>query len=314
MALAAAGEQARDATVFCTLEPCDHIGRTGPCTRALIEACVSHVVVAATDPNPSVDGRGFAALQAAGITVDRGPFSDEAHRLNAAYERHVGTGLPFIVLKMASTLDGKSAASDGTSRWITGEAARADVQRLRAWADAVVVGVGTALADDPALTLRDPRFTSARSPLRVVVDTAGRLAPTGRLFDPEASTLVATTDRAPDERVDEWIGAGAEVLVLPSDPVAGVSLPALVEALGKRDVQGLVVEGGPTLAWSFVRGGLIDRVVVYLAPMLAGGASAPSMVMGSGFAPIARAMKLEFSSVEPIGTDLRVEADVLRDH
>ncbi|MDP9331391.1 MAG: bifunctional diaminohydroxyphosphoribosylaminopyrimidine deaminase/5-amino-6-(5-phosphoribosylamino)uracil reductase RibD [Actinomycetota bacterium] len=314
MALTTAGKQAVGATVFCTLEPCDHTGRTGPCTRALIDARVSHVVVAASDPNPSVDGRGFAALQAAGITVDRGPLSEEAHRLNAAYERHVSTGLPFVTLKMASTLDGKSAASDGTSRWITGEAARADVQRSRAWADAIVVGVGTALADDPALTLRDPRFKEARPPLRVVVDTTGRLAPTGRLFDEEAPTLVATTDRAPDERVDGWIDAGAEVLVLPSGPVGGVSLGALLEAFGKWDVQGLLVEGGPTLAWSFVREGLIDRVVVYIAPMLAGGATASSMVMGSGFAPIARAMKLEFSSIERIGTDLRVEADVLRDH
>jgi diaminohydroxyphosphoribosylaminopyrimidine deaminase / 5-amino-6-(5-phosphoribosylamino)uracil reductase len=314
MALASAGEQAQGATVFCTLEPCDHTGRTGPCTQALIEAQVARVVVAASDPNPSVNGRGFAALEAAGITVDHGPLSREVHRLNAAYERHVITGLPFVVLKMASTFDGKSAASDGTSRWITGEAARADVQRFRAWADAILVGVGTAIADDPALTLRDRRFSHARSPLRVVVDTTGRLTPSGRLFDPEAPTLVATTDLAPDERVDGWIRAGAEVLVLPSDPVGSVSLGALLEALGKRDVQGLLVEGGPTLAWTFVREGLVDRVVLFIAPMLAGGAAAPSVVMGGGFAPIGRAMKLEFSSVERIGTDLRVEADVLRDH
>jgi diaminohydroxyphosphoribosylaminopyrimidine deaminase/5-amino-6-(5-phosphoribosylamino)uracil reductase len=314
MALASAGERARGATVFCTLEPCDHTGRTGPCTRALIDAHVARVVVAASDPNPSVIGRGFTALEAAGITVEHGPFSKDAHRLNAAYERHVTTGLPFVVLKMASTLDGKSAASDGTSRWITGEAARADVQRVRAWADAILVGVGTAMTDDPALTLRDRRFALARPPLRVVVDTTGRLIPAGRLFDREAPTIIATTDLTPDERVDGWIRAGAEVLVLPSDSGGGVSMVALVEALGKRDVQGLLVEGGPTLAWTFVREGLVDRVVLYVAPMLAGGAAAPSVVMGGGFAPIARAMKLEFSSVERIGTDLRVEADVLRDH
>jgi diaminohydroxyphosphoribosylaminopyrimidine deaminase / 5-amino-6-(5-phosphoribosylamino)uracil reductase len=314
MALESAGERARGATVFCTLEPCDHTGRTGPCTRALIDARVARVVVAASDPNPSVDGRGFAALEAAGISIDRGPLSQDAHRLNAAYERHVTAGLPFVVLKMASTLDGKSAASDGTSRWITGEAARADVQRLRAWADAILVGAGTAMADDPALTLRDRRFALARPPLRVVVDTAGRLTPAGRLFDHEAPTLIATTDLAPDDRVDEWSRAGAEVLVLPSDLGGGVSVAALVEALGKRDVQGLLVEGGPTLAWTFIREGLVDRVVLYVAPMLAGGAAAPSVVMGSGFAPIAGAMKLEFSSVERIGTDLRVEADVLRNH
>src|SRR2546426_1567860 len=146
MALSAAGSLARGATLFCTLEPCDHTGRTGPCTRALIDAGVERAVVAAGDPNPIVNGRGFAALRAAGVDVLLGPCEDEARRSNAAFERQVTTGLPLVTLKMASSLDGKTAAVDGSSRWITGEASRADVQRLRAWADAVVVGAGTALA------------------------------------------------------------------------------------------------------------------------------------------------------------------------
>jgi diaminohydroxyphosphoribosylaminopyrimidine deaminase/5-amino-6-(5-phosphoribosylamino)uracil reductase len=313
MALAAAGHLARGATLYCTLEPCDHTGRTGPCTSALIEAGVGRVIVAADDPNPIVDGRGFAALRAAGIEVIRGPCEEEARRSNAAFERHVTTGFPLVTLKMASSLDGKSAAVDGTSRWITGEDARADVQRLRAWADAVVVGAGTALEDDPALTLRDPRWSDARPPVRVVVDATGRVGATGRLFDGSAPTIVATTDAAPDRSVDMWIDTGSEVLVLPRDEDGRVSLTALLEALGKRDVQGVLVEGGASLAWSFARERLLDRVVVYVAPTLVGGAGAGGGGGGRGVAPITEALELEFTSVERIGRDLRLEADVHRD-
>src|SRR3954468_23162188 len=158
MALAAAGERARGSTVFVTLEPCDHFGRTGPCTQALIAAGVAEVVAAMRDPNPIVDGRGFAALERAGIAVRSGVLEREAERQNAAFVRHVTTGLPFVTLKVAATLDGKVAARDGSSRWITGEAARTDVHRMRGAADAVVVGAGTALADDPALTVRLAEF------------------------------------------------------------------------------------------------------------------------------------------------------------
>ena len=309
MALAAAGAGARGATLYCTLEPCDHTGRTGPCTRALIEAGIARAFIATRDPNPVVDGRGFRSLQRAGVQVDSGLLADRARRLNAAFERHVTTGLPFVALKIASSLDGKTAAIDGSSKWITGEAARADVQRLRAWSDAVVVGAGTARADDPALSLRDPRFSRSRAPLRVVVDTAGRIPATGRLFEGAAPTLMATTDRASDDSVDRWTRAGAEVLVLPSD-AAGVSLFALVEALGKRDVQAVLVEGGATLAWSFVREGLVDKVVLYLAPKLIGGATAPGVLTGSGSASLSDALSLTFDTVERIGDDLRVEAHV----
>ena len=303
MALAHAGERARGATVFCTLEPCNHTGRTGPCTRALIEAGVARVVVAAEDPNPLVEGRGFAVLEAAGVGVASGTMEAEARSLNEAFERHAVTSLPFVVLKMASSLDGKTAAQDGTSKWITGEAARQDVQRLRAWSDAIVIGAGTAIADDPSLTVRDERFAKARPPLRVVVDTAGRVPPTGRLFDESAPTLVATTERAPDGVVDAWTAAGADVLVLPPDAEGGVSLGDLLEALGKRDAQGVLVEGGARLAKSFVRDELVDKIVVYMAPALLGGAST-----------VSEALPLTFTSVERIDQDLRLEAHVHRDH
>ena len=311
-ALTAAGERARGATLYCTLEPCDHHGSTPPCTEALVASGIANVVVAAGDPNPIVDGRGFARLRSAGIEVIDGLLAAEAHRLNAAFERHVTTGLPYVTLKTAATLDGKTAARDGSSRWITGEAARADVHRLRAGADAIVIGAGTAISDDPALTVRGPA-SAARPPLRVVVDAAGRVSPALRLFDGAAPTLVATTDLADAGLLAAWTASGAEVVVLDRDSSGLVSLEHLLSHLGKRDVQNLLLEGGATLAWSFVREGSVDRVIVYVAPKLIGGQEAPGILGGSGFSSLDQALQLSIVSVDRIGDDLRVEADVHRD-
>ena len=312
-ALHAAGDLARGATVVSSLEPCNRYGRTPPCTRALIEAGVARVVVGATDPHLGEGQPGVAELREAGLEVETGVLTAEAERQNAAFLTHVRTGRPFVVLKMAASLDGRAAASDGSSRWITGEAARADVQRLRAWSDAIVVGVGTAIADDPALTVRDPLFAGSSAPLRVVVDSTGRLPASGRLFDGSAPTLVATTELAPDAARAAWTAAGAEVAICERDAGGGVSLLDLTAALGKRDVQGVLLEGGPTLAWSAVRDGVVDRVVWYLAPLLVGGAAAPGPLEGAGFAPITEALRLDLVSVDRVGEDLRVEADVHRD-
>lgn len=310
MALRAAGDRARGATVVCTLEPCNRFGRTPPCTRALIGARVASVVVAATDPNLGEDAPGIAELRAAGIQVEVGPSQAAARELNVAFDHHVVTGRPFVVLKMASSLDGKTAATDGSSRWITGVAARDDVHRLRAWSDAVVVGAGTVIADDPVLTVRGPFQGTATAPVRVVVDSAGRVPSTSRVFDDAAPTLVATTDRISDARIREYGDAGADLVVLDRDAAGSVSLPALVEELGKRDVQGLLIEGGATLAWSAVRDDVVDRVVLYLAPLLIGGAAAHTMMSGAGFAPIASAKRLASLRVDAIGEDLKVVADV----
>ena len=312
MALAAAGEAARGATLYVTLEPCDHFGHTPPCTEAIARAGVAEVVAAIRDPNPIVDGRGFAALQRAGVRVRSGVLAREAERQNAAFVRHVTTQLPFATLKVAATLDGKVAARDGSSRWITGEAARAEVHRMRGAADAIVVGAGTALADDPALTVRDPGYRG-RPVLRVLVDAAGRVGAARKLFDAEAPTLVATTDAADVEVVDAWRAAGAEVVALPADAAGRVVLADLWADLGKRDVASLLLEGGPTLAWSAVRDGLVDRLVVFLAPKLLGGSGAPGILGGEGLAPVAEAVGLEIVSVERMGGDLKVEADVHRD-
>ncbi len=313
IALQQAGEGAHGSTLVSSLEPCNRYGRTPPCTRAIIDAGVARVVVGASDPNLGPDEPGVAELRAAGVDVVAGVLAEEAERQNAAFLTHVRTGLPSVVLKMAASLDGKSAARDGSSRWITGEEARADVQRLRAWADAVVVGAGTALADDPSLTVRDPRFASATAPLRVVVNASGRLPAVGRLHDGAAPTLVATTEQASDRRRAEWESAGAEVQVCECDATGGVSLAGLMAALGKRDVQGVLLEGGPSLAWSAVRDGVVDRVVFYLAPLLVGGVDATSAVEGAGFASITDALRLTVTSVGRIGEDVRWEGDVHRD-
>lgn len=311
VALRSAGERARGATLYVTLEPCGHHGRTPPCTDAVIEAGVSRVVAAMRDPNPIVDGRGFAKLEAAGIEVRSGVLLEEAERQNEAYLKHVCTGLPFVTWKMAASLDGKVAARDGTSRWITGEAARRDVHRLRAASDAIVVGAGTALIDDPSLTVRDPDYRG-RPPLRVLVDARGRVPATGELFDDAAPTLVATTEQAPRGRREEWGAAGAEVVVYGSED-GGVPIGALLADLGKRDAQGVLLEGGPTLAWAAVEEGAVDKVVVYLAPTLIGGEDAPGVLGGRGFAPVGRALQLRVRSFERIGEDLKVEAYVHRD-
>lgn len=313
MALRVAGPRAAGATAFVTLEPCTHHGRTPPCAAALIASGVEAVVAAARDPNPVVDGRGFRALRDAGLAVEEGLLRAEAEHQNLAFRTHVRSGRPFVVLKMAASLDGKAAARDGSSRWITGPAARADVQRVRAWADAIVVGAGTVLADDPALTVRDPALASARPPLRVVADTAGRVPGDRRVFDGAAPTLVATTELAPIDRRQEWLDAGADVAVLDRDAAGAVSLAGLMHALGKRDVQGVVIEGGPTIAWSAVRDGVVDEVILYLAPLLIGGHAALGWLSGGGFAPIGRAVPLAIVSIEPVGPDLKVVADVHRD-
>ena len=311
IALGEAGDRASGATLYTSLEPCVHFGRTPPCTDAIVRAGVARVVVAATDPNPVVDGRGLRALREAGVEVVEGVRAQEAERLNEAFVKHVRTGMPFVTWKTAVSLDGKVAARDGSSRWITGERARADAHRLRASADAIVVGAGTALADDPALTVREPGYRG-RPPARVLVDATGRVDEGRALFDDAAPTIVATTDLAPRDRRDAWRASGAEVLLF--EPEDGrVPLAALFGDLGKRDVQGVLLEGGPTLAWSAVERGLVDKLVVYLAPKLVGGADAPGALGGPGFGPISEALPVRIRSVERVGEDVRVEADVHRD-
>jgi len=309
LALRRAGALAAGATCYVTLEPCAHHGRTPPCADALIAAGVARVVAAVEDPDPRTRGGGFARLRAAGVQVEVGVGAAEAEKQNAAFMTHRRLGRPRVTLKAAASLDGKVAAPDGTSQWITGAAARADAHRLRAEADAVVVGAGTALADDPRLTVRLPGWSGGQ-PLRVLVDAAGRVDAGGHLFDRAAPTLVATTAAAPAAALRAWAAAGAEVLVCQEVEVSGapggVDLTDLVKALGARDVLELLVEGGPRLHAGFWAAGLADRLVWYLAPLLIGGDAAPGLLGGAGAATLADASALRIDSVERLGGDLRV--------
>jgi diaminohydroxyphosphoribosylaminopyrimidine deaminase/5-amino-6-(5-phosphoribosylamino)uracil reductase len=271
-ALAAAGSRARGATAYTTLEPCAHTARTGPCAEALIDAGVARVVVALEDPDARVAGRGVEQLRAAGIDVVEGVERDAASALLTPYLHHRRHGRAYCVVKSATSLDGRIAAADGTSRWITGEAARADAHELRADANAVVVGAGTALADEPALTVRGVEPAPRVPPLRVVLDARGRVPAQGPLFDVSlAPTLVVTTERAASSAVDAWRAAGAKVeMVEPSGAGVGVDVAATLQLLGGLGVVEALVEGGAALHGSLFDARLVDRVVAYVAPGLLG--------------------------------------------
>ncbi|MEV4200119.1 bifunctional diaminohydroxyphosphoribosylaminopyrimidine deaminase/5-amino-6-(5-phosphoribosylamino)uracil reductase RibD [Micromonospora globbae] len=289
VALAQAGERARGGTAVVTLEPCDHTGRTGPCSLALIQAGVARVVIAVPDPNPVASG-GAATLRSAGVRVDLGVRASEAEAGNIAWLTSMRRGWPYVIWKYAATLDGRSAAADGTSMWITSEAARIDVHALRGTVDAVVVGVGTVLADDPRLTARNLRDGSLaiRQPLRVVVDSEGRTPADARVRDGAARTWIATAAE---------VGAG---------PDGRVDLPALLAELHQRGVRAVLLEGGPRLAGAFLAAGLVDKVVGYVAPRLLG--AGPAALVDAGVTTIAEAIDLEVVDVTQIGPDLRITA------
>ena len=268
VALRAAGDGARGATLYATLEPCAHAGRTAPCVDAIVDAGVSRVVVGVEDPDERVRGAGIRALRAAGVIVDVGVCGEEVRAQLAPYLKHRSTGRPWVVLKLAATLDGRTAAPDGSSRWITGAAARADAHRMRAESDAVIVGAGTVRADDPALTVRDAIGTD---PLRVVLG------------------------RAP-----------AEARVQPALELEG-DLGAVLEELGRRGVLQALVEGGATVAGDFHRAGLVDRYVLYLAPAFFGGDDASPLFTGAGAPTIGDLWRGRIESVERLGDDLRLE-------
>ncbi len=303
-ALAAAGTGARGATLYVTLEPCSHHGRTPPCTEAILAAGVRRVVAAVQDPNPRVAGRGFERLREAGVEVTAGVLEEEARRLNEAFFVYVTAGRPFVAMKTAMTLDGKIATACGESRWISGEASRALAHRLRSELDAVMVGIGTALADDPQLTARPPG-TASRDPVRIVVDSALRLPPDARLLqlDSPAPTWVATTERAPAERRRALEAAGAEVLVLPERD-GRVDLAALMAELGRREVTSVLLEGGATLNAAALAAGVVDKVLCFVAPKVVGGAAAPGPVGGPGVERLAGAWRVERLAAEAVGEDI----------
>lgn len=311
-ALQQAGEAARGATVYVTLEPCAHHGRTPPCTEALIRAGVAEVYYAVQDPNPKVCGKGRAALLEAGIAVHVGLCEEEAEALNRPYFKHVTTGLPYVTAKFAMSLDGKIATRTGESKWITGESARRRVHELRNVSDALLVGAGTVLADDPLLTTR-LEGTDIHHPVRIVADSRGRVPLSARVFSPDlpGRTVLATTDRAPEAHVQALRARGVEVWRLPAAGDGRVSLPDLLREVGKRDMVTLMVEGGSELLGALFAQGLVDRVWVFIAPIVIGGAGAPTPVGGTGVASLAEAIRFMPPVVEIVGQDLWLRAEVL---
>ncbi len=306
-ALARAGPRAAGATLYVNLEPCDHHGRTPPCTEAILAAGVRRVVVALEDPDPRVRGRGVHRLREVGVQVEVGVLEEEARRLNVAYVKHRTAGLPWVTAKWAASLDGRIATRTGESRWITGPQAREYAHRLRDQHDAVLVGIGTALRDDPSLTCRIP---GGRDPLRVVVDSRLKLPAHARMLREGSSpVVVATTPQAEPERVRELASAGAEVWVC--EPDGGrVSLHHLLRRLADRGVLSVLVEGGAEVHASLLEAGLVDRVVAFVAPMLLGGRDAPGAVAGSGVADVSMALRLHGVVVRHFGADLCVEGEV----
>jgi diaminohydroxyphosphoribosylaminopyrimidine deaminase / 5-amino-6-(5-phosphoribosylamino)uracil reductase len=306
IALKAAGGSASGAVCYVTLEPCVHYGKTPPCTEALIQAGIAKVVVAACDPNPVVAGKGVHRLRQAGIAVDVGLLQEDAVRLNEAYFTHMQTGKPLVLLKAALSLDGKLATRTGDSRWITGERARRRVHEMRNIVDAVMVGIGTVLKDDPMLTTR-LGGTADRDPLRVVVDTRGRLPATAKLWrSGHQQPLIAAGPRITQARLRQLQERGAEVIVLPSG-AGGVSLPHLIRELGRRVITSVMIEGGGRLATAALQAGIVDKLILIFAPILIGGRKAPTLLQGEGVEKLTEALSIKQLKVERMGDDLLLE-------
>ena len=302
-ALEAAGEAARGATAYVNLEPCAHFGRTPPCTQALLAAGVARVVCALRDPNPRVAGGGLEELARAGVAVESGLLASDAAELNRGFLRRMSSGRPWVTLKIGASLDGRTALAGGASRWITGEAARADVQRLRARASAVVTGIGTVLADDPELTVRDPELELlGRRPLRVVLDSRLRTPVGARVLDESAPTVVFATPGAPDARA--LLERSARIETLPGRD-GRIDLAALLDRLGALECNEILVEAGPALAGAFLEAGLVDEFVLYVAPCVLGDAARPMFRLP----PVERmADRYDFGvhDASRVGDDLRV--------
>lgn len=311
-ALRQAAELAHGATMYVTLEPCNHHGRTPPCTEAIVQAGITTLYYAAADPNPAADG-GHEALAQAGIAVHSGLCMAEAHYLNRFFFHHTGTGSPYVLAKFAATLDGKIATHTGHSHWITGADARHKGHLLRQAADAILVGVGTTLADNPRLTTRLPGAPVSH-PLRVVLDSQGRTPLTAALFDPSlpGQTVVATTAAMPAGHRAALARQGVTVWEMCADKDGRVHLPALLNRLGEQGILSLLIEGGSTVLGAFFDAGLVNELWAFIAPLIIGGQTAPGAVGGSGAAALPDAWRLQDAIVEKVGQDLLVHGRVLR--
>jgi len=308
-ALEEAGASAGGATLYVTLEPCCHHGKTPPCTDAIMRAGLHRVVAAMLDPFEKVAGNGVDTLRHAGIEVDVGCRQEQAQKLNAPYVKLRTRGMPYVLLKWAMTFDGKIATKTGDSRWISSAASRRIVHTMRGRVDAIVTGIGTVLMDDPELTARPP---GPRKATRIVLDSSARTPTDSRLVKTlsRAGLIVAATEAAPANRVRALTAAGVEVSRLPARNDGRVDCLAFVRSLAAREMTNVLVEGGTALAASFIEAGLVDEIHCFLAPKIAGGIEAPNPIGGTGIARMADALALEVVSCRQVGGDVYVRAEV----
>ncbi len=303
LALKRAGESTHGATLYVTLEPCCHFGKTPPCTDAILSAGIARVVAAVRDPFPQVNGGGLAILEQSGIEVEVGCEEETARSLNAPYWKRLASGFPFVTAKWAMTLDGKTAVATGDSRWISSQSSRRIVHQIRGQSDAVIVGIGTVEADDPLLTARPP---GPRVPVRVVLDSAARLSLESNLVRTarEIPVLVAVTERATTDRREGLLGMGCEVLEVGGS--RSVSLSELLEELGRREMTNVLVEGGGRVLGSFLDAGQVDFIEVFVAPILEGGDHALTAVRGQGRVLMNQALHLREIEVSRVSEDIHI--------
>lgn len=301
-ALEESGESAKGATLYVNLEPCNHYGKTPPCTDKIIEAGISEVVVAMQDPNPLNSGEGFRRLKSAGINVKTGILEDEAQQLNEAFIKFIKTGEPFVTAKIAMSLDGKIATRTGESKWITGIKAREYVQKLRSEVDAILVGVNTIIEDDPELKIRN----EIKSPIRVILDSQARIPLKARVLAGKPKTMIATTKYATISKINELKKTGAEVLIT-GDKGGRIDLKELMKKLGKLGVISLLLEGGGEVLSSALSARIVDKALFFIAPKIIGGRDAPTAVGGEGIRSISEAVPLKRVKVRRFGEDMLIE-------
>jgi diaminohydroxyphosphoribosylaminopyrimidine deaminase/5-amino-6-(5-phosphoribosylamino)uracil reductase len=304
IALKQAGDEARDATLYLNLEPCAHYGKTPPCSSAVIGAGVKRVVIGMEDPNPLVNGKGVEILKRAGIDVQVGILEKESRRLNEAYCKYILEKEPFVILKVATTLDGKIATRNGDSKWISGEASRRLVHRLRSQVDGVLVGIGTVLKDDPMLTAR---IRGGKNPYRIILDSRLRIPEEAKVIGISPSkTIIATTDAAPKDKIDSLEKKNVRVLVLESKE-GRINLKSCLSRLGTMEIMSLLIEGGSQINGSLLDEGLIDKLFLFLSPKLMGDCQAIGLFGGKGVVNLEKAAVLKELRTKRIGEDILIE-------
>jgi diaminohydroxyphosphoribosylaminopyrimidine deaminase/5-amino-6-(5-phosphoribosylamino)uracil reductase len=313
VALKQAGREARGSTLYVTLEPCCHCGRTPPCTQSIINAGIKEVHFATIDPNPLVAGKGQAELEAAGIKTYTGECALEATRMNEAFIKYISTGLPFVTVKFACSLDGKIATRTGDSKWITGETARKQVQHIRYVSDAVMTGANTVIADDPRLTVRlaVKGGITHKQPLRIIVDGLGRTPPNARIFSEPGQTLLVLGKSVSPEYKISLAKTGADILELPSSKGV-IDLKQLFRVLGQREITSVLVEAGGILTGSLFDNCLVDKVVAFLAPIIIGGQGARSAVSGTGIEKLTDCFRLKDTLIDKVGEDIMISGYVVK--